>query len=177
MAHSPVETSRSFQLPTNVVGPVDVGRLLREAQNINEFLDQAAVRQTGEPMKLPKTSKLLDEILQINKLNGLQEEDRHFLVAKLKLVKEKAPVVHLSFSADPSPQFMQKVVTWFRQNIRPDVLIRVGLQPTIGAGCMMRTNSKHFDLSLRQHFVRQYQFFVDKMHESIEEEVKTEVAS
>lgn len=173
-----MEPSNELLLPTSVVGPVDIGRMLREAEKLNDFMEQAAVRKTGEPMMLPKTSRLLDDFLQANKLNALQEPDRLRMIETLRAIKKQAPVVHMSFSADPSPQFMQRIIQWLRGNAHPHLLVRVGLQPNIGAGCVMRTTNKYFDFSLRQHFAKHYQFFVDKLHQVVdtEEIVNTSVA-
>ena len=174
-----MEPKNQLILPPSVVGPIDIGRMLREAEKLHDFMEQAAIRKTGEPMMLPKTSRLLDEFFQMNHLNALQDADRLSAVETLKSVRKNAPVVHLSFSADPTPQFMQKIIEWLRANTHPHLLVRVGLQPNIGAGCVMRTTNKYFDFSLRQHFAKHYQFFVDKLHEvvDLEETVTGEVVT
>ncbi len=138
-------------LPIGIVGKIDVGRLLREVQALNEFMDQAAIRQPGTPMQLPKSSRLMDEIIQLNKLNMLQTNDRRRLLEFLKAVQDQAPVLHMSFSADPSPHFLNRLMKYLREEIHPLVLLQVGLQPNIGAGCILRTTNKYFDFSLRQH--------------------------
>ncbi len=145
-----MELKADLLMPTTVATVVDVGRLLREVGALEDFMDQTAIRQPGTSMQLPKTSRLLDAIVDLNKLNMLQQADRHRLYIFLEAVKQKAPVLHISFSADPSPYFMQKVVTYLRTNIHPVVLVQVGLQPNIGAGCVVRSTNKYFDFSLRQ---------------------------
>jgi F0F1-type ATP synthase delta subunit len=55
----------------------------------------------------------------------------------------------MSFSAEPSTVFMQKMTDYVRQNIHPQALLQVGLQPNIGAGFMLRTTNKYYDFSLR----------------------------
>ena len=142
----------NMQIPFGVVSRVDVGRLIRELEALDNFLKAAQARQGGEPTQLPKTTKLFDELLQMNKLNALQEDDRQELLKFLKQLRTKAPTIHLSFSADPSPLFAKRLITWLRQNIHPLVLIQIGLQPTIGAGAVVRTTNKYFDLSLRGKF-------------------------
>ncbi|MDB5186087.1 MAG: hypothetical protein JWL85_610 [Candidatus Saccharibacteria bacterium] len=139
-------------LPVGAVGRLDVGRLLREAEALDEFLTQAAVREPGTALKLPKTSKLLDDMLTSNKLNGLVVEDRQRIISFLQSVKGQAPTMHISFSADPSPLFVQRLVSYLRAEIHPLVLLQIGLQPNIGAGCVVRTTNKYFDFSLRQRF-------------------------
>ena len=118
------------------------------------------------PMKMPKTSKLLDEMLELNKINALVEVDRRKLLNFLMIVRTKAPIIHISFSADPSPLFSQQLVTWLRGNIHPFVLLQIGKQPNIGAGCVLRTTNKYFDLILRQHFAKQRPLLTAKLKES-----------
>lgn len=141
-----------FSLPLSVVSRVDVGRLLREVESIDDFLSQSAIREPGTQMKLPKTSRLFDEIMQINNINVLREDERKRLHDFLVGVKANAPVLHMSFSADASPQFTQRLITWLRSELHPLVLLQLGLQPNIGAGCVVRTTNKYFDFSLRTRF-------------------------
>ncbi|GAC1391576.1 MAG: hypothetical protein NVSMB46_04620 [Candidatus Saccharimonadales bacterium] len=147
MDHSP---NGIMQIPVSVVSPVDVGRLVREVDVLDNFLVQAAIRSPGSSAKLPRTTRLMDEIIHNNNLNVLHNDERQRLSEFLKSIKSEAPVLHISFSADPSPFFIQKLMTWLRQEIHPLVLLQVGLQPNIGAGCVMRTSNRYFDFSIRQ---------------------------
>lgn len=139
-------------LPLGVVTKVDVGRLVRETEALDNFLRQAAIREPGTAVKLPRTSKLLDETISMNRLNVLHEADRTRLFEFVKAVKAQAPVLHMSFSADPSPLFLQRLMVKLRGDIHPLVLVQVGLQPNIGAGCILRTKNQYFDFSLKQRF-------------------------
>jgi len=133
---------------------VDIGRLIREIEMIDESLLQLGLRQSGTEIKMPKTTTLMDQIIDLNKLNLLQTEDRQLLKQFLEAVKQKAPVMHVSFSADPNTAFIEKLMAWLRREIHPLVLMTVGLQPNIGAGCVIRTTNKHFDMSLKQDFAK-----------------------
>src|SRR5438046_2381553 len=88
-------------LPLLVVGPVDVGRLIRELEAIDDQLLQAHLRNTES--RLPKMSQLMEQTVELNKLNLLHDTDRKRLHELLATVREQAPVLHVSFSADPSP--------------------------------------------------------------------------
>jgi F0F1-type ATP synthase delta subunit len=136
-------------LPLQVATPVDVGRLLRELEQIDNLLMQAELRKEQNP-KLPKTSLLMDHLIGLNKLDLLQSTHRKQLQAFLVQVREKSPVLHMSFSADPAPVFIERLMTWLRREIDPLVLLTIGLQPNIGAGCIVRSRNKQFDLSLKQ---------------------------
>lgn len=146
------EVGKALSLPVSVTGPSDIGRLVRELESVDEALMEAGLRK-GAAEKLPKTSGLLDQAVWVNKLNLLKQGDRAALQTFLNDVRKQAPVLHISFSADPSPDFLEKLVAWFRREVHPSVLLTIGLQPNIGAGCILRTTNKQFDLSLRQDFL------------------------
>jgi F0F1-type ATP synthase delta subunit len=150
MEHKAAEPA--MVLPIAVVGRVDIGRLQRETEALLNFIQQSAIRQPGTQPKLPKTSRLLDEVIQNNKINILEENDCKQLLKFLQHVYRHAPVIHISFGADPSAMFTQKIVTWLRVEVNPLVLLQIGLQPNIGAGCIVRTTNKYFDFSLRHRF-------------------------
>jgi hypothetical protein len=102
-------------------------------------------------------------------MNLLAEADRKLLVQVLAKLHETAPIMHISFSVDPPGPYVQKIVTWLRKNIHPFVLVTVGLQPNIGAGCVVRTTNKMFDFSLREYFSQKRGFFIEKLHIAITE--------
>ncbi|HXE09973.1 MAG TPA: hypothetical protein VN554_00940 [Verrucomicrobiae bacterium] len=152
MAHETKEKTRVLQLPVLVVSPTDVGRLIRELEQIDDGLLQLGLRAGGDQVKMPKTSRLMDQAVAENKLNLLQKPDRAVLLQFLNTVRKHSPLMHMSFSADPSPMFLEKLVSWLRQEVHPLLLLTIGLQPNIGAGCIVRTTNKQFDFSLRQDF-------------------------
>lgn len=148
MEHKQAEAA--LKLPLAVVSPVDVGRLARELTALNEFLNQAALR--GAESALPRVSKLLEELASQNQLDLLTKAARLRLLKFLQGVQHQPAVLHISFAADPSPAFLKKLMDWLRREIHPLVLLRIGLQPSIAAGCVVRTPNNYYDLSLRRHF-------------------------
>lgn len=157
------DTKPGFLLPISIVTKVDVGRLLREVTAIDDFLDQASLRQPGTAIQLPKTTRVVDDIVTSNKINLLVEAERRALIAFLTEVRDKAPEIHFSFSAEPSTTFMQKLATYLRESIHPHTLLQIGLQPTIGAGFMMRTTNKYYDFSLRTTLKAKHQVLLDNI--------------
>lgn len=153
--------TQSYQLPLGIVTRSDVGRLVRETESIDGFLHQATIRQPGFTLALPKTSALFNEFVTINKLNMLKPLDRQNQYKFLQNLSHTAPVVHISFSNDPSPLFLQKLISWMRQQLHPNLILHIGLQPTIGAGCVIRTTNKQFDLSLKRHFDKQKNLLIE----------------
>lgn len=142
----------TLQLPVLIFGVVEIRRLKRELESLEDFLAQAAIREPGKQPPLPRVSRLLEALAAENKLQLLQEDHRKQLKSFLAYAETKAPNLHISFAADPSSAFTAKIVTWLRANIHPHTLLEVGLQPNIAAGCIIRTNNKVFDFSLRERF-------------------------
>ena len=142
---------RALKLPVLVFGVVEVRRLKRELEAVDEFMRQGEIREPGKQRALPRVSRLLDALATDNGRNLLQADDRQELYQFLIEAGQKAPTIHISFASDPSSAFVAKLVTWLRGNIHPAILLQIGLQPSIAAGCIVRTANKTFDLSLRQN--------------------------
>jgi len=153
-------------LPLSLVSPVDLGRVMRELDQLDNQLHEMQLRTAGQEVKMPKTTKMMDEILALNRLNLLLEEDRKTLRFFLKEIHDRAPRLHVSFSADPSILFVEKIMTWLRQEVHPVVLMTIGLQPNIGAGCVIRTTNKYFDLSLARDFAKKRDLLMQQLHDA-----------
>lgn len=145
-----------LKLPNSVVGSIDVARLLREMNNLDDFFVSVNARPAGTAMQqLPKLSRQLDQLSHENELNLLDESHRARLSAALKEIYETAPKLHISFASEPSNKPFEEILMWVRRNIHPHAMIMVGLQPAIAAGCVLRTPNKIFDMSLRARLQKQ----------------------
>lgn len=154
MAHE-AEVPTGLVLPTLVFGVAAVHQLQRELEKLEEFMRQQEVRQPGTQGLLPKMSRTLDALAAENHCNLLKQEDRDKLIAFIKHVAAHAPTLNVSFASDPSAVFTVRLVEWLRTNIDPLVLVQVGLQPSIAAGCIVRARNKVFDFSLRHRLDEQ----------------------
>lgn len=159
-------------LPITVASPVDLGRLIREIEALDSNLSQNELRTGAASTVLPKTSELLSQTVELNKLNLLQTADRKLLIQFLSSIRDRAPRLHMSFSADPSVQFSAKLTAWLRENVHPLVLITVGLQPNIGAGTIVRTTNKYFDFSLGKALGKNRTMLMAQLREAIAKQPK-----
>ena len=155
------QAGRTYSLPVLVAGPIDVGRLIRELETLDTMLLQTKLKDGDASM--PKTSRLMGQLVELNKLNIGDEAQRKQLLAFLQAVKKSAPVLHISFSADPNVAFIEKIMSWLRREIHPLVLMTIGLQPNIGAGCVVRSTNKYFDFTLRKNFDSKRDLLVSNM--------------
>jgi F0F1-type ATP synthase delta subunit len=157
-----------LKLPSLLVGQVDVARLMRELNSLDDFFISAKNRTSGTTMQPPKLTRLIDQVARENAINLLEEKDRERLLTKLKKVYDYAPNLHISFAVEPSPKTLEKILMWMRQNIHSQVLISVGLQPTIAAGCVLRTTNKVFDMSLRSNLNKQTQYLTQLIRGAVD---------
>lgn len=159
--------NHDITLPIGIVSPTDIARLSREIEGIDNFFRDQKIRVGGETNSMPRLSKLMDQLATENKINLLVENDRSKVLTILEQLHKSAPILHISFSVDPPGAYVQKVVAWLRRNVHQYALVTVGLQPNIGAGCVVRTTNKMFDFSLREFFAEKRDFFVEKLHVAI----------
>lgn len=153
-----------LQLPGQLVSTVDLGRIIHELAALDESLRQAALRNPNEPA-VAKPSVTLNELANLNKLSLVDASHRAHLNEQLKSLDAHAPRIHMSLASEPSGRFVQQIIGWFRAQIHPTVLLDIGLQPTLGAGCMLRTDNKIFDMSLRNRFMEKRSLLVQKLGE------------
>lgn len=146
-------------LPTLVFGIVEVRRIRRELESLDEFLRGMAIRRETK-FEMPRVSRMLDALASENNRDLLKGAHRAELLEFLAYCAEKAPSIHISFAADPSSAFTAKIVGWLRAKIHPLALLQLGLQPTIAAGCVVRTTNHVFDLSLRNQFAAQREVLI-----------------
>ncbi|MBX4190657.1 hypothetical protein KW794_01070 [Candidatus Saccharibacteria bacterium] len=145
-----------LKLPTGLIGLADVARLNRELNSLDDFFAGAKNRPAGTASsQVPKISRILQAIASDNKVNLVDENERAQLQKRLSEIYDHAPSIHISFAVEPSPKALEKILVWARQNVHPQTLLQVGLQPGIAAGCMLRTNNKVFDMSLRSNLQKQ----------------------
>ncbi|MDB5166479.1 MAG: hypothetical protein JWM37_551 [Candidatus Saccharibacteria bacterium] len=138
-------------LPNSIVTATDLARMRLELERVNETMLQNRLREPKKTAGPPRVSQRLEQLFDLAGVKLTHEGDREQILKELNHLQKTAPKIKLSFATDPSDEFLAKIIGWFRQNIHPQVLMTVGLQPSIAAGFVMRTPSKYFDCSMRKH--------------------------
>ena len=160
MAHS-----RSFVLPASLYTRAEVARLVREVEDL-------IASEHGDKLRSGEASLQMSRLLQMVSDANVGDDGPPTLQSlkqALTSVYQKAPVVHLSFAADPSPEFLERMVGWFRKEVNSYVLLQIGLQPSIAAGCIIRTPSKYFDLTMRKRFSEKRSVLIEQLRGSREQ--------
>ena len=150
-----------LKLPITFVSKSDVNRVLRELEALSDFFISAAARKAGSSIKPPRITYLLEQLARDNQYNLLEESHRRELKSKLEQILKTAPLIHISFAAEPTPPIIDAILSWLRSNIHSQLLLQIGLQPTIAAGCVLRTPNKIFDMSLRSYLESQENYLAE----------------
>jgi F0F1-type ATP synthase delta subunit len=168
MSETAKKTHSEFGLPMSVASRVDLSRLAREVEQLDNELTSVAVRtKSGSPVKLqqPAVSRQLEEFLQLNDLvlAEMSGQERADLVKQLRLLKDKAPVIHMTFAVTADSVSLQKLVEWLRSSVHPQAVIEIGLQPALVAGAYIRTPNHVHDFSLRAKLKGQHSLLVKEL--------------
>jgi F0F1-type ATP synthase delta subunit len=137
-------------LPTAIASRQDITNVHRELRLFDDAAMQSVMRHEN-PVKYSPISAKLRSLVQQNQIDLRDDGARKKLLSSLDALKNSAPTIHISFPNEPTPEALQKLVSWLRKEIDPRIVIRVGVQPTLAAGVMVRTPNHQFDFSLRQH--------------------------
>ncbi len=142
-----------LKLTDSIASKADVTRLYRE-------LDLYCTQEIQHKIRKDKneTTAVSDQLKDFavqNSIDLSNKKDCDLLLKALSVFKEKLVVIHISFPVEPNLNCVSKLVIWFRQNVDPNIVVQIGLQPSIAAGIIVRTPSKQFDFSLRRHLYEQ----------------------
>lgn len=151
MEAAPAKTFVDLVLPPSVVSKVDLARLMSELERVDNDLTAAAVRAKtgGSSSDVAPISAQLNDFLVQNELKLDDARERGELIKQMRLLKDKAPVIHMTFAVNADPDSLHQLAQWLRTSIHPQAVIGVGLQPALVAGVYLRTPNHVKDLSLR----------------------------
>jgi len=151
MSKIDVTTPTALMLPPSIVSKVDLARLISEFERIDNELTTAEVRtKTGSATPpTPLLSEQLTDFLAHNTRTLGKAHERSELMTQLRLLREKVPVVHMTFAVPADRDSLQQIAQWLRSSVHAQAVIAVGLQPALVAGVYMRTPNHVLDLSVR----------------------------
>ncbi len=151
MSESAVST---YTFPPALVTRADLAHLVREVEAIdNEFEAQKArARAAGKQVaySMPNASRVMVDFLRLNSVDIADDKGRVLLKEQLRTLKDKAPIMHMTFAVEADPLSLSQLVTYLRKEIHPQTLLSVGLQPALVGGAFVRTPNHVHDFSLRE---------------------------
>jgi F0F1-type ATP synthase delta subunit len=151
MSEQVINAQSDFVLPASVVTKVDVARLAIEAERIDNELTASDVRsKIGSTAQVkPVMTQQFSDFIQQNNVSLDNSHDRTDLIKQLRQLKDRVPMIHMTFAVTADLESLQQLTQWLRTSVHPQAVIAVGLQPALVAGVYLRTPNHVHDLSLR----------------------------
>lgn len=150
---SDAPAAATYILPPALITRADLARIVREVESIDVELEaqKARAHTTGKTAHhMPAMSQGLNDFAEMNKIDVADDQARMHLKEDLRRLKDKAPVMHMTFATPADPQSLGQLVDWIRREIHPQALLQIGLQPALVGGVYLRTPNHVHDFSLRQ---------------------------
>jgi hypothetical protein len=147
----------AYVLPPTLITKADLARLVREVEALDNDLEaqKARARATGQQgYRLPVISQSLNDFTELNKLDLANDQARMLLKEQLKIMKDKAPVMHMTFAVEADPESLQYLARYIREQLHPLTLLHVGLQPALVGGVYLRTPNHVHDFSVRSQLAK-----------------------
>ncbi len=162
-----VKPYATYILPSAVVSRLDMARLVREVEAIDNALTEHAVRtKVGQSEAYtPSVSDELNDFLQANEIeiDANSSQSRMQFIGQLRLLKDRAPVMHMTFAVEADKTSLRQFAQWLRESVHPQAVIEVGLQPGLVAGVYLRTPNHVHDLSLRAALAKGRSVLVEEL--------------
>lgn len=165
-------------LPVSVSGRVQLARLAREVEALENDFESQKARNTSPVPKIPVMSQPLVDCIELNKVDISNGQARMRLKKALINAKDKAPIMHFTFATEADPRSIRQLVTYVRKEIHPQALISIGLQPALVGGAYLRTPNQVHDFSLKARLHDKRSLIVDALAAGIEKaQAKAEQAA
>jgi len=148
---SDVKEHTEFILPPAIATKADVARLVREFEAVDNALTEKNVHEKvglGEA-STPPFSPHLEAFLEKNPVNLDDSGARSDFIKQLRQLKNNVRVMNMTFAATADPESLQKLTAWLREQVHPQTVIDVHLQPALVAGVYVRSQNHVFDFSVR----------------------------
>jgi len=148
---SNVKNYTEFVVPSSVVSRADISRLVREFEAVDTALTSKTVREKAGAQQDDSLvfSPQLQEFLDKNPVNLDDTNERTDYVQQLRTLKDKAPIMNMTFAVVTDPDSLKELVVWLRNEVHPQTVIEAHLQPALVAGVYLRTPNHVLDLSVR----------------------------
>ncbi len=155
-----------LKLPPELVTLKDV---IQAQGELNLYIDKMiqSVMRHDKPVEYPELSVGLKALVTLNQIDLHKENEGRQLLTKLESLINKAPQVNVSFSDEPPEEALLKLMAWFRKEISPIILFKVGIRPNIGAGMVLQTPLHRYDFSIRRHLINHQKDLIESLKGSM----------
>lgn len=148
-----MSTNTRHYWPPAVITTEQVKYVLGEYAALKEWLKayERSVK-AGAITKSPRPALSAEALMFLGKKDpqSLKGPELEALISKVETALHASPQVHISLPALPQADIREDLVSWFRNNISPKVLLSFSADSTLGGGMAVRTRNHLYNFSLRR---------------------------
>ncbi len=141
----------------NIMSPQDLKVTILEVRKYAHWFSQSLVKNKvagtayqDQPQVSPAAAILVNELAAQKPLTTQILDD---FIASLEKLEESLPRVTITLAAPASSGLKKTIVSWFRENINPDILIEFRFNSTLLGGMVIRYGSQVYDWSFKRHIL------------------------
>ena len=144
-------------LPPSISSRQDVKAVIMELKRYIRWVSQSEIKQSvtqqasaQQPAVSPTT---MDVVNGSHAGKPLTKDSLESLIKSLDAFVAKAPFVTVTLAAPAPNSLRQAIVSWFRQNVRPNLLVDFSFNSTMLGGMVVRYGSHVFDGSFKRQIL------------------------
>ena len=143
-----------FELPPAVYSPALVESVIYDIQFYLDWVRQNKIRKTVGAASKEEPSHSAETVLVIEAWLAGKPATLESLESLLDHLKSlELAEVHLMLAALPNRAQRENLVTWFRTNVSPHLLLSFVADRNLGGGVVVRTPNRVFDFTWKQQLI------------------------
>jgi hypothetical protein len=144
-------------LPNSVSSLQDLSTLINEVKEYGKWWTHNAIKHRAGAKKGTPPPVLSEAALELIRASSgkklLDQRTIDNLIKELEGYKKTAPTATVTLAA-PAPKSVKlEIVTWFRENIDPSILVTFEFNSTLLGGMVVRYGSRVLDWSFRRQIL------------------------
>lgn len=141
----------NWELPETLQGPEQIEAALLDLGRLGDSLRRSKEKTATDDEFLTRAQAILDPLEQEIWTPELIDE----VARRLETIKSTAPMVRVTLPGLPSPKLRIELVSWFRKEIHPQVLVSFSLNRLLAGGMVLRAGSSIYDFSFSGALLKQ----------------------
>lgn len=153
-APTPAPVAHQFELPPAVYSPALVESVMYDIQYYLDWVRQNKIRKTVGAKGKEEPTHSAETVVVIEAWLAGQPATMESLEALLVALRNlKLPQVHIMLAALPNRPQREALVSWFRTNVSPSLLLSFVADRNLGGGLVVRTPNRVFDYTWKQQLI------------------------
>lgn len=145
-----------IKLPSSIASSQDLADLILEVSEYARWFEHESIKvqvNVKHVLKSPTLSPGATELIHGTESKGLNQQILDNLVKSLKEYSKTSSTITVTLAAPATNDIKANLVSWFRKNIKSDILINFRFNSILLGGMVVSCGSHIFDWSFRRQIL------------------------